>query len=146
MKRLFAPHEGPAMKVFLGLLAACSLACSLLSGCAAVGTDACAGTTTYTVTPTTATLDHMAAPPANQQQFTATSVTTYPKGCSIAIPAYVLAPFQTTWSSSDTVNAPIDSTFGQATNGVATCKGATTMPVTLTALSEGNVTATLICK
>lgn len=143
MKRLIVRHEESAIKVTLGLLATCSL---LLSGCAAVGTDACVGTTTYTVTPTTATLDHMAAPPANQQQFIAASVTTYPKGCSIAIPEFVPSPYQTTWMSSDTINASIDSTFGQTTNGVATCKSATAVPVTLTALSEGNVTATLICK
>jgi len=131
------------MKVLLALLAASSL---LVSGCAAVGKDACAGTTTYTVTPTSVTLDHTAPPPGNQQQFIATSVTTYPKGCSIAIPEYILSPYVTTWSSSDTVNAPIDSTAGPTTNGVATCKGATTGPVTLTALSVGDAKATLVCK
>jgi hypothetical protein len=129
------------MKALLALLATC---CLFLSGCAAMGTDACVGTTAYSVTPTTVTLDHMAAPPANQQQFIASSVTTYPKGC--AIPAVIVSPYQTTWMSSDTVNAPIDSTFGQTTDGVATCKGATTVPVTLTALSDGDATATLICK
>lgn len=131
------------MKVLLALLAA---SCLFVSGCAAVGKDACAGTTAYTVTPTSVTLDHMAAPPANQQQFVATSVTTYPKGCSIAIPAIIASPYLTTWFSSDTVNAPIDSTVGPTTNGVVTCKGATTAPVTLTALTVGDATATVICK
>jgi hypothetical protein len=129
------------MKALLALLAICSL---FLSGCAAVGTDACVGTTVYSVTPTTATLDHMAAPPANQQQFIANAVTTYPKGC--AIPAVIPAPFFTTWMSSDPVNAPIDSTFGPTTDGVVTCKGATTGAATLTALSAGDVTATVVCK
>ncbi|HZL29231.1 MAG TPA: hypothetical protein VFC39_22085 [Acidobacteriaceae bacterium] len=131
------------MKAMLGLLAMCSL---LLSGCAAVGPRDCTGTTAYTVTPTMATLDHMAAPPANQQQFIANAVTTYPMGCAVPASAIVPAPFYTTWTSSDPVNAPIDSTFGPTTDGVATCKGATTVPVTLTALSAGNMTATLVCK
>ena len=80
------------MKALLALLATSSL---FLSGCAAVGTDACVGMTAYSVTPTTVTVDHMAAPPANQQQYIASSVTTYPKGR--AIPAVIASPYQTTW-------------------------------------------------
>ncbi len=130
------------MKTLPALLAASSL---LLTGCAAVAPN-CTGTSTYTANPSSATLDHMAAPPANQQQFFAEAVTTYPEGCHVPVPAVIPAPFYTTWTSSDPVNAPIDSTFGPTTDGVATCKGPTTVPVTLTAVSVGNATATLICK
>jgi hypothetical protein len=133
------------MKILLATLAVCSL---FLSGCAGMGTNSCVGTTSFSVSPTTATVDHLAASPADQQQFIANTTTTYPKGC--AIPAFVVSPYQTIWTSSDPVNAPIDSTFGQATDGVATCKGATTVPVTLTAFSGGtsglSTTATLVCK
>jgi hypothetical protein len=134
------------MKTLLALLAACTV---LLSGCAAV--DPCASTMTYTVIPASATVDHMAAPPGNQQQFVATVATTFPTGCPAAIPAVVAIPaYATAWSSSDPVNAPIDNVVGPTTNGVATCKGATTVPVTITAssgpASAPTATATLVCK
>jgi len=102
--------------------------------------------TGLSVTPPTATADHLAAAPGNQVQFFANAV--LPKGCATA--ACVNCSGQT-WTVSDTVNVSISNNPGN--NGTATCLGATNGAVTVTATAPVGTTtqtvigtATLICK
>jgi hypothetical protein len=94
------------------------------------------------VMPATAAADHAATAPGNQQAFNVGFVGSMP-GC--AIPQVIAAPSSYTWVSSDPVNAPISNVA--ATAGVATCVGATTVPVTISINSNATVAvATLTCK
>jgi hypothetical protein len=102
--------------------------------------------TGLSVTPTSATADHLAATPGNQVQFFANAVV--PKGC--ATTACVNCSGQT-WTVSDTVNVSISNNPG--TNGIATCLGTTNGAVTVTATAPVGTssktvaaTATLTCK
>ncbi len=84
------------------------------------------------MSPSQATADHNAAPPANTVQF---SVGPTPQaGC--AEPALVYLP---TLTSSDTINVSLPSP------GTATCIGTTTVPAILTD-TRSNATAQLTCK
>ena len=59
--------------------------CSLpLVGCASP--DCSNPTTTFSVTPATATADHLAKAPGNQAQFRPQSTTTFPAGCNPQVP------------------------------------------------------------
>jgi hypothetical protein len=79
------------------------------------------------VSPATATVNHLAAPPGNTQQFDAFQ-TSAPSGC-----AFQLSNLKTaTWAVSDPVNVSI-SNVQDNTYGVATCKNATAGAVTVTA-------------
>src|SRR6266498_3475755 len=78
--------------------------------------------TALSVSPTSATLDHLAAAPGNQGQFFAAAVVSG----SCAIPACVNCSGQT-WMVSDPINVSISN------NGTATCVGATSGAVTVTA-------------
>jgi len=121
-----------------------TLAGGMLTGCAVapgslVGVD-CAAFPHQTVTPAAAVADHNAAPPGNQAQFTF-PLTQLPAGCAQA--QFVVSPY---WVSSDPISAPIGNAPG-ATDGVATCVGATTVPVTISTTQEGAVSVGLLtCK
>jgi hypothetical protein len=94
------------------------------------------------VLPASATADHSAAAPGNQQQFDVGYVE-----ITGTCPIHALegAPSYYTWVSSDPVNAPISN--ATATAGIATCVGTTTVPATISVSSTANVaTATLTCK
>jgi len=126
------------------MFGAATLSGGMLSGCSvpAAATNDC--TLKSGVVPATAIADHAAAAPGNQQAFNVGFVPPFPTGC--AVPAFVTSPQNFTWVSSDPVNAPI-SNAKDATAGVATCVGATTVPVTISINSNATVTvATLTCK
>lgn len=107
----------------------------------------CALTETLRVSPSTATVNHAAAAPGNQQKFTALLYPTGPPGCPI--PAYVEVATPT-WTNPDPLDVQISSA-ADATNGLAICKGKTTGPVALTATStvakaRQSVTVQLTCQ
>jgi len=148
MNTRFAACRLPS--VLLALAAAGAI--PLLGGCA-TGATVCSGTNVVTITPATATADHMAPAPGDQQQFQALSqyqLTTNSPGC--AVPT-VIAKLTPIWTVSDTVNVKISSAQ-DATNGLAICIGTTKSPVTVTALgspvsggaTQTLATATLTCK
>ena len=115
----------------------------LLSGCAA--TNVCVPATYgYSVAPAASTVSV-----GSQQQFVASLKVVTPSSGPCVMSAAVLGPYQDHWTSSDPVNAPIDTTPGAATNGVLSCKGATTGPVTVTAtypLGGSTASATVSCQ
>jgi hypothetical protein len=76
------------------------------------------------VSPNTATADHTAAPPDNQQQFFAFNSFPIKQGCA-AITAAILN--NVTWSTSDPGDVSISNTQG-STYGVATCINAVGSP------------------
>jgi hypothetical protein len=131
-------------------------AIELMTGCGAAARS-CTYTNFPSVAPATATADHVAVAPGDQQQFSAFSQrepTTASAGCAVptANPTNItkLTP---AWTVSDSANVKISSAQ-DATNGLATCLGTTKSPVTITALGSttpGGVsqilaTATLTCK
>ncbi len=81
------------------------------------------------VSPNTATADHTAAQPGNQQQFVAFNSFPIKQGCP-AITAAILN--NVTWSTSDPGNVSISNTQGP-TCGVATCINSVSSAVTITA-------------
>lgn len=108
-----------------GLLAALAMSC----GCAG-GTQMgnCAGSIVTNVAPASATVNHSAAPPANQVQFIATQAPTAPPGCPV--PQWIRRVYPA-WSNPDPTDITISSA-NDSTNGTAICKGATSGAVTLT--------------
>ena len=126
------------------LFAMCSLP---LVGCASP--DCSNPTTTFSVTPATATADHLAKAPGNQAQFRPQSTNTYPAGCAVPV-LYPPAILDAIWTSSDPINVQISSVVGP-TNGLATCVGATHGAVTITGKSSSAAnalvsTASLTCQ
>jgi hypothetical protein len=104
--------------------------CALLSGCAVGGNGSeCALGYDFSTSPASATADHAAAPPGNQQQFTSGLAPTAPAGCPV--PQWV-ARVDPAWSSSDPIDIQISSA-DDATNGTAVCLGPTDGAATLTA-------------
>jgi hypothetical protein len=113
------------VKRTLLVLAGCSV---FLAGCGAASPD-CTLSYVLEVSPATATANHSAAPPGNQQQFRALSQPTAGPGC--AIPAYGVEALPV-WTNPDPLAISISSAQNQ-TNGLATCLTATDGAVTLTA-------------
>lgn len=103
-------------------------ALAVLSGCGGNGSMSCNLTTEITVSPTSATVNHAAAPPANQTQFLGTAAPTAAAGCPV--PQWI-AREHPTWSNPDPTDIQISST-NDLTNGTAICKAPTAGPVTLT--------------
>ncbi|PYX98055.1 MAG: hypothetical protein DMG63_12815 [Acidobacteria bacterium] len=99
---------------------------AILSGCGGKTSQDCAFTT-LNVIPQSASADHTASPPANSQQFLAFGAG-LPSGC-VSILSNLL---NVTWSLSDSVNAKISNAQDQ-TFGAATCTGASSTPITVTA-------------
>jgi hypothetical protein len=115
-----------------------------LTGCAVAPSASLNCSLKVGVLPAMATADHMAATPGNQQAFNVGFVGPFPAGC--AVPAFVNNPQNFTWVSSDPVNAPI-SNAKDATAGVDTCVGTTTVPATISTSPAGSIeAATLTCK
>ncbi|MGA9063208.1 MAG: hypothetical protein WB341_16295 [Terracidiphilus sp.] len=111
---------------FCGLFLALAFVC----GCGGNGTvgDNCNLSTEITVAPTSATVNHAAAPPANQVQFVGSAAPTAPPGCPI--PAWVAIVYGT-WSNPDPDDIQISS-VDNSTNGTAVCLAPTNGAVTLT--------------
>ncbi len=132
-------------------LAGTILLCGGLAGCAADVSASSGGCTTYTAFnagPASATADHAAAAPDNQQKFTATEAPAG-TGTGCILPTYIKVA-QPNWTSSDPLNVSISSAK-DLTNGTATCTGTTSGPVTLTATSTDDtkpktVSVQLSCK
>jgi len=130
------------LKVLLALPLAFAVACS-----ADGGGDPCSPIPGARVSPQSATVDHQAAPPGNSQQFFAFAVAS--PGC-VAPHSNLL---NVTWSVSDMTNVNI-SNAKDGTFGTATCIGATSGPVTITATLPAGAnngqsvkgTAALTCK
>jgi hypothetical protein len=125
--------------VCIGLVLIVAVGCGGSADCGPVGVS---------VSPNTATADHTAASPHNQQQFFATNNFPIKQGCA-AITAAILN--KVTWSTSDPGDVSISNTQG-STYGVATCISAVSSPVTITATrprlggSTFTGTASLTCK
>jgi len=101
------------------LLLGVVLCSAFLASCGGYG-NSC--TVTAAVTPATATIDHSAIAPGNQEQFSIKSTAT--GNCPL------VADQAGSWSTSDTVNTTISN---QApTQGLATCLNATVNPVMIT--------------
>ena len=96
-----------------------------LASCGAASPD-CSISDVLTVDPTTATADHAAKPPGNQQQFTSLLAPTAAPGCPI--PQYIARAYPA-WTNPD----PLAISISSATNGLATCLAVTDGAVTLTA-------------
>ncbi len=116
----------------------------LLAGCASQN-PTCGSV--LAITPTTATADHTAAPPGNQQQFTATSRPVGEPGCDTPL---VIPVLLATWTVSDTAHVSLSSAE-ESPNALATCLGPTTGAATVTATvgsaaSATKLTASLTCK
>ncbi len=116
--------------VFIAVLAMC------VAGCGSGGGGG-GGSCKLTVTPQNATADHTLPPPGNQVQFTAAQS----GSCSsVDVPI---------WSVSDSTNVSIGTGI-EPNNGLATCLGPTSGPVTVTAVMAisppPSGTATLTCK
>jgi len=109
--------------MFAALLIA---AVMLYAGCGTTNHDC--SLTAFSISPSTATADHTAAAPGNSVPFFAGPV--LPKGCVVAIPACVNCWGQT-WTVTDSVNVSISN--NPSDNGTATCLGATSGAVTVTA-------------
>jgi len=111
----------------------------LLAGCGSQNPACGPGPPVLAVSPATATADHTAAAPGNQQQYTATSRPAA-AGAGCATPD-VIARLTPTWTVSDTLHISI-SNASDATNGVATCLGPTIGAATVTATVGSGATAT----
>ena len=112
----------------------------MLTGCGAAPQTKINCTLTQGVLPATATADHTAASPGDQQAFNVGYLAA-PAGCGV--PAIVVPPQAFVWVSSDPINAPISN--AAATAGVATCVGATTATISTNPVNS-IATATLTCK
>lgn len=116
-------------------LAGLAIAPSFLLGCAGNPSLICNLKVEIQVSPASAVVNHAAAPPANQIQFSGFAVPTAPSGCPI--PDWV-AGIPATWSNPDPAAIRISSA-NDATNGTAVCIAPTNGAVTLT----GTFTETL---
>jgi predicted small lipoprotein YifL len=123
-----------------------SLMLFVLAGCGGKSSGPLCKITAIKVFPTSATVDHTAAPPGNTIQFAAFVATGTP-GCEFPLANLTTA----TWSTTDPTNVSIGATIQGPDYGKATCKGATAGAATVTAVvpaSDGtNVsnTASLTC-
>jgi hypothetical protein len=131
------------MKMLL-VLVGCSV---FLVGCGA-GSPNCVYSTYLELSPKTATADHSAAAPGNQQQFTSESGETA-KGTDCAVPL-VVEQVRPVWTNPEPLEISISSA-NDSTNGLATCLAATNGPITLTATtgsgkSAATATASLTCE
>lgn len=107
-----------------------SVVSSLLSiavgGCGGSGNNQCF-IQSITVSPPSATADHAAASPGNQQQFAAFA-SKVPQDCAVTQSNLT----NVLWSVSDPVNVDIGATSGPSF-GAATCKAATSGAITVKA-------------
>ncbi len=132
------------MKVWVALIAVCTC----LAGCGSPSHMCTELPPTLSVTPASATADHAAFPPGNQQQFLATS-SAGSTGVGCATPE-VIVLLKPAWTVSDPLDVSISSAT-DSTNGLATCLGPTKGNATVTAhisASSGTtlVTASLHCE
>lgn len=109
---------------------------------ASCGSTECNATRSLGAEPATTTVDHLAAAPGNQAQFTAKWVYSgNTSGC-----AFTQALPSVSWTTSDQVNTTVINQTASAST--VTCLNATAQPVTITATEQGGTTATatLTCR
>ena len=110
-------------------------------GCGGTSIPDC-GPTGFSVGPSSATVNHAAAPPGNSQVFSASFQSKVGPGC----PAVTAALVNANWSASD---PSVQLSAPQAIQETATCTAALASPVTITAVpvSGGTFTgkASLTC-
>ena len=104
--------------------------CTCAIGC---GSSPCE-VTALNISPSSATLNHAAAPPGNQMQFRAFAN----NGGCLGPGAGTQAAASATWSSSDPINVPITDLQPNNYAGLATCVNPVNGPVTLTATSTSS--------
>jgi len=106
----------------------------LLASCGGYGSNACQ--ITASITPSSASADHRAAPPGNQTQFSLQS--------SVSGNCPYIADKLGTWSTSDPANTTVNN------QGLATCVNATATPATIsnsgTVRGHAYASATLTCQ
>jgi hypothetical protein len=94
-----------------------------------------------TITPTSITINHLAAPPANKGTFNGfDNNSTVSSGCAVSEVVAIWTDLK--WTSSDPVNAPIGNTLG-VDYGIAICNNAAAGPVTITATGPNSVNETI---
>jgi hypothetical protein len=124
-------------RMFLGrflaglLLSAALLACA---GCGGTSSSNCK-TTALRITPSSMTVNHTAAPPANSQIFTATGLISGNGVCTGNTAAMVSA----NWTASD---PSIQLSASPTTQVTATCTAALTSPATIRAVAASDQTLT----
>ncbi len=118
------------MRTFIraGLLVVAFAAAAVVCGCGGNSQISCVGSVEIAVSPTSATVNHAAAPPANQIQFIGIGQPTAPPGCPV--PEWVAIVYGT-WSNPDPTDITISSA-NDSTNGTAVCNAPTNGAVTLT--------------
>jgi hypothetical protein len=99
--------------------------------------------------PQAAVSDHTATAPGNQQQFSATTREVDQAGCNAVLPQFI-AVVHPIWTVSDPLHVTVSSA-DDATNGLATCLGATNGAAMLTAAfgsgtNQTTATASILCK
>jgi hypothetical protein len=104
----------------------------VLTGCAVNASTGqqCTNGLAMNISPASATADHTQAAPANQVKFQSVVSPTASPGC--AVPTWVMLATPA-WTNPDSKDISIDSSSDVSMNGLATCAGATSGPVTLTA-------------
>lgn len=113
-----------------GLLPVLFAAVAIVCGCGGNSQIGCTLETVITVSPTSATVNHAAAPPANQVQFIGVGGYAAPPGEDCAVPALSWIAYGT-WSNPDPTDITISSA-DDSTNGTAVCVAPTNGAVTLT--------------
>jgi hypothetical protein len=137
------------------VLAFVSIGALALAGCAASSgptaklDGGCPAAYELQISPTSATADHSASAPGNQQKFMATSPNIFATGNG-CVESALLELVHPQWTSSDPLNVSVSSA-NDDTNGTATCTGMTGEPVTLSAtFTQNGITKTgsalLSCK
>ena len=133
------------MPLLKRLLVLSTLGCFAVSSCGGNTSNDSCKILSINVSPSSATVDHAAAPPGNTQHFDA-FIDKVPPGC-----AFITGNiFDAAWTVSDSTNVSI-SNAQDSTRGTATCKSATAGAVTVTATkteSDGSKvsnTALLTC-
>jgi hypothetical protein len=100
----------------------------VICGCGGNSQISCDDPVVITVSPTSATVSHAAAPPANQVQFIAIGRYGAQPGCGAPALAWIAYG---AWSNPDPTDITISSA-NDSTNGTAECLAPTTGAVTLT--------------
>lgn len=128
---------------------------AILAGCGgSSNVDCTEKLTSISIDPASATLDHLATPPANSKQFQAFNSTPDRERPGCVYPAVVSPLSNVTWTVSDPVNVTLATTNsgGLIHYVTATCVGRTDGPAILTGTVDGTEgakvsnTASLTCQ
>ncbi len=126
------------MRTFIraGLIFGLLVVITSVYGCGGNPATSCQNSVVITVNPTSATVNHAAAPPGNQVQFIAVGRYAAAPGCAAPQLAWIAYG---NWSNPDPIDITISSA-NDSTNGTAVCKAPTNGSVTLTGAFTESVT------